>query len=151
MHHSRRVVQRLRVDRERGETLLELIVAITILGVCVVALGSGIALSVTISVVHRSQATAQDSLRNYAETLQNFYTPCTATSTPDYAASLIVPPGFSPPAIVVDYWLPTTATFTSSQTCPPGGDTGLQQIKLTLVSTSGKVSESLVVDVRRSS
>ncbi len=83
--------------------------AIMILGVCVVAIGSGIALSVTISAVHRNQATAQDSLRNYAETLQNSYTPCTATSTPNYATSLVAPPGFAAPTVVVDYWVPATA------------------------------------------
>ena len=51
---------RHRVEGERGETLLELLVSITILGVCVVAIASGIAVSVRISAIHRSQATASD-------------------------------------------------------------------------------------------
>ncbi len=137
-----------RDDPEQGETLLELIIAIAILGVCVVAIGSGIALSVTISAIHRKQAVAQDSLHNYAELLQSSYTPCTSTTTPNYARSLgqLTPPGFSAPSVVVDYWLPTQATFTDA--CPPGGDTGLQQVTLTLVSTAGNVSQSLIVDVR---
>jgi Tfp pilus assembly protein PilV len=140
-----------RADADRGETLLELIMAIMILGVSVVAIGSGIALSITISAVHRNQATAQDSLRNYAETLQSSYVACTANSTPKYTASLVAPPAFAAPIVVVDYWIPATAMFTTNQACPAGGDTGLQQVTLTLASTSGKVSESLTVDLRRSS
>jgi prepilin-type N-terminal cleavage/methylation domain-containing protein len=143
--------ERAEKGSERGETLLEIIIAITILGVCVVALGSGIALSVTISAVHRDQATAQDSLHNYAEALQNSYVACTAATTPNYTGALVVPPGFSTPTVVVDYWLPVTATFTTDQICPAGGDPGLQQIRLTLVSTTGKVSQSVVVDVRSQS
>jgi Tfp pilus assembly protein PilE len=143
--------RRHREDSERGETLLELIMAITILGVCVVAIGSGIAVSITISAIHRNQATAQDSLHNYAETLQNLYTPCTATSTPNYTRSLIVPPGFSTPTVVVDYWVPTNGAFTTNQTCPTSGDSGLQQVKLTLVTTAGTTSQSLVVALRSQS
>ena len=133
---------------ERGETLLELIIAIAILGVCVVAIGSGIAVSITISAIHRNQATAQDSLHNYAELLQSSYTPCTATATPNYVGSLaqLTPPGFATPTAVVDYWVPASGSFTHA--CPPGGDTGLQQVTLKLVSTAGNVSESLVVDLR---
>jgi type II secretory pathway pseudopilin PulG len=48
-----------RVGGDRGESLLELIVAILILGTCVVAIGTGIALSIKISDVHRGQAIAQ--------------------------------------------------------------------------------------------
>jgi type II secretory pathway pseudopilin PulG len=143
--------RRGRDDRDRGETLLELIIAIAILGVCVVAIGSGIAMSITISAVHRNQATAQDSLHNYAETLQSSYVPCTASTAPNYAQTLkqLAPSNWPAPTVVVEYWLPTTAVF--SPTCPAGGDTGLQQVALTQSDASGKVSQSLVVDLRNSS
>jgi type II secretory pathway pseudopilin PulG len=144
---------RRRDDCDRGETLLELIIAIAILGVCVVAIGSGIAMSITISALHRNQATAQDSLHNFAETLQNSYIACTATTAPNYVQQLtlnqLVPPGWPAPTATVRYWLPATATF--SPTCPAGGDTGLQQVTLTQADSSGKVSESLVVDIRSGS
>src|SRR5262245_55540646 len=117
-----RRLRRLRDRPERGETLLELMMAITILGVCVVAIGSGIAVSVAISSVHRDQATAQDSLHNYAEALQNFYTPCSAGITPNYAADLVVPQGWPAPTVVVDYWQPLSASFTTTHTCPSAGD-----------------------------
>jgi type II secretory pathway pseudopilin PulG len=146
---------RPRADPERGETLLELLIAITILGVCVVAIGSGIATSIAISVVHRNQAAAQDSLHNYAETLQSHYVACTSTTPPNYAALLaqLAPPGFSAPTATVQSWAPTggpsqTGAFVGG--CP-SGDTGLQQVTLTLISTTGRVSESLVVDLRSQS
>ena len=108
--------------------------------------------------MHRSQATAQDSLHNYAETLQGQYIACTAAAGPNYISALTnamgnatVPPGFSAPTETVQYWTPPGApsgTWYFGNGCPTAGDTGLQQVTLTLVSTSGKVSESLVVDLR---
>lgn len=143
---------------ERGETLLELVVAIAILGICVVAIGSGIALSVRMSAIHRAQATASAFLHTYAETLEGNYTACTTSSSPNYAAGLPHPPSnFSKPnavVAVVAYWdtasasFPTASTATSSDPCPTGGDPGLQRVTLTLTSDDGYVSESLVVVLR---
>jgi type II secretory pathway pseudopilin PulG len=143
------VGQRRRGGGDQGETLLELIMAIAILGLCVVAIGSGIAMTITISVVHRKQATAQSALRNYAELLPQSYAKCATSQT--YASLLPVPSGFPAPTVVVNYWMPAAASFTTNQTCPVGGDTGLQQVALTLTSTTGHVSESLVVDLRSQS
>lgn len=143
-----------RTKGEQGETLLELVVAIVILGVCVVAIGSGIAMSVEISNIHRKQAIAQEYLHNYAETLQDgsHYTACPAA--PNYAAGLPVPPdggpwlGFSQKAIA--YWSPGAAgsgsgSFVSS--CPTP-DSGLQEVTLELKSKDGLVDETLVFAVR---
>jgi type II secretory pathway pseudopilin PulG len=140
-----------RVHGEQGETLLELIVAITILGVCVVAIGSGIAMSVKISAIHRNQATASAFLHNYAETVQGAYATCSGgSSLPNYAAGLAAPSNFDPPTASVKVWDATTASFVASatNTCP-ATDPGLQQVSLTLASTDGFVSESLVVVVRK--
>ena len=142
--------------RDRGETLLELIVAITILGVCVVAIGSGIAMSITVSALHRNQANAQAALHNYAETLPGLYQPCTAPVLPltYYAQQLsqLAPPGFAPPKVLaVLYWNPVAGSFYQGSGCPNGTDYGLEQVTLQLVSTSKTVSESLVVDLRSGS
>jgi type II secretory pathway pseudopilin PulG len=133
---------------DQGETLLELIMAIVILGVCVVAIGTGIALSVKVSAIHRDQATASAFLHNYAESLQDTYTACDGATPPDYVAvgSLVAPPTFSPPVAAVKFWDPAAASF-SLTTCP-GTDPGLQQVRLTLASVDGFVSESLVVVLR---
>ncbi len=135
-----------RSQSERGDTLLELIVAIAILGVCVVAIGSGIVLSVKMSAIHRAQATAQQFLHNYAEALQSpsAYIPCNGcTSPPDYVSPLPPPDGFETPIEAVSYW-----GGTSFSTSYPSTDPGLQQVALTLTSKDGLVSESLVVVLR---
>jgi type II secretory pathway pseudopilin PulG len=143
---------RLAADGERGETLLELIIAIAILGVCVVAIGAGITLSVKISSIHKDQATAQAFLHNYAETLQSSYSPCSGGIAPNYVtiASLVRPDAsWSNPTATVKFWDPTAAAFNSA-TCP-GTDPNLQQVTVKLVTTDGLVSESLVVVVRSTS
>ena len=133
---------------EGGETLLELVVAITILGVCVVAVGAGVVMSVRISTIHRDQATADATLHNYAETVVGSYQACAPTGPPNYPASLSLaaPAGFIAPTANVRYWNAATSTFTD--TCP-SADPGLQQVTLNLTSNDRLVSESLVVVVRK--
>lgn len=142
--------RRRRVRGEQGETLLELIVAIAILGVCVVAIGSGIAMSVKISAIHRNQATASAFLHNYAEAVQGSYTPCSGAIPPNYVAvGSLAPPtnGFNAPTATVTFWDPTAVSFNTGS-CP-GADPGLQQVTLNLASSDGLVTESLVVVVRK--
>lgn len=136
---------------DQGETLLELIVSIAILGICVIAVGSGIALSIRISAVHRSQATASALLHNYAESLQARYAPCSGATPPNYVslASLPTPTGFVAPTATVRFWDPTSTSFAIAA-CP-SSDPGLQQVTLNLTSSGGSVSESLVVVLRTAS
>lgn len=132
-----------RTRDDRGETLLELIVSITILGVCVVAIGAGIALSIKLSAIHRAQATADAFLHNYAESLQNSYTACAGGTPPNYAASLAQPSGFNPPTASVMSWNGTRFV--------PGclaSDPGLQEVTLRLDSADGFVSESVTTVLR---
>ena len=140
--------RRSAVGHERGETLLELVVAITILGVCVVAVGAGVVMSVKISTIHRDQATADATLHNYAETVLGAYRPCAPAGPPNYPASLSLaaPAGFVAPTASVRYWDAATSTFTD--TCP-SADPGLEQVTLNLTSNDRLVSESLVVVVRK--
>jgi type II secretory pathway pseudopilin PulG len=132
-----------------GETLLELLVAITILGICVVAIGTGIFLSVKLSAIHRGQSTADAFLHDYAETVQGHYQ-CSGTGAPNYvtALGLATPTGFNAPTATVKFWNPTTLTWNGTS-CQSDG-AGLQQVTFKLDSTDGFVSESLVVTVRDS-
>jgi type II secretory pathway pseudopilin PulG len=61
--------RRLPRDSSSGETLVELLVAMSILGVAVVALVSGIGTSVLVSDVHRKEATAGAVVRTYGEAI----------------------------------------------------------------------------------
>lgn len=141
---------RLRQAGEQGETLLELVVSIAILGVCVVAIGSAIAISVLMSRVHRAQSVASEFLHNYAEAVQSAYTACSGGTPPNYVtvASLAAPTGFSTPTASVKFWNPAASSFTT--TSCPGTDPGLQQVTFTLSSADGTVSESVVTIVRSS-
>jgi type II secretory pathway pseudopilin PulG len=136
---------------DAGESLLELVVAIAIVGVCVVAIGAGMVLSIKISSIHRAQATADAFLHNYAETLQGQYSPCTAGSSPNYAAALAAPAtdGLTAPTATVTYWNSASNSWGGSA-CPAAGDPGLQRVALSLRSADGFVSESLVVVLRSS-
>jgi type II secretory pathway pseudopilin PulG len=60
-----------RVANEQGETLLELLIAISIMGVAVVSIIGGLVTSVLISDIHRKQATAGASVRDYGEAIEN--------------------------------------------------------------------------------
>ncbi|MGH8962913.1 MAG: type II secretion system protein [Jatrophihabitantaceae bacterium] len=137
---------RRRGNDDRGESLIELILAIGILGICVLAIGSSIALSVKTSAIHRGQATADAFLHNYAETLQSSYTPCANGAS--YTSGLPLPSGNFQTGATVQFWNATTASFGPLPSCTSSTDPGLQQVTLTLGTTDGTVSESLVVILR---
>lgn len=137
--------RRLDISDDRGESLLELVIAILILGICVVAIGTGIALSVKMSAVHRAQSLAQEFLHNYAETIGSGYQPCNGCATdPDYVNGLPTPNGFGAPTESVSYW-----DGTAFKADRPAADPGLQQVTLNLTSNDGLVKESLVVVLRQ--
>jgi prepilin-type N-terminal cleavage/methylation domain-containing protein len=155
------------VHDDRGETLLELIVAIMILGVCVVAIGTGVTLSVKISGIHRDQSTASAYLHNYAEALQRTYTPCASTYSQTVKTYLDglrasgpgTPAHFGDPAASIKFWQASTdvptdglGKFVDPPTSPadscPATDGGVQKLTLQLKSTDGFVTESLDVVLR---
>ena len=145
---------RVRFRDEQGETLLELLISIVILGVCVVAVGSMITLSILMSDVHRKQSVAGEFLHNYAETIQaSTYQPCTGGSI-NYTSGLAVPPNGGPWTITqkqVKYW--NGSAFQTSCPTPAGvpKDMGLEQVTLELRSSDNTVDETLDVIIRNPS
>lgn len=131
------------LERERGETLLELIIAIVILGVCVIAIGSGIAVSIKVSDINRSQSLASEYLHNYAEQIQGDPYQSCSSGSPTYATGLTAPPNGGTWTILqsaIKYWNGTA--FTS--TCPPTASDVLQQVTIEMKSGGGLVDESIV-------
>ncbi|HEY4021015.1 MAG TPA: type II secretion system protein [Pseudonocardiaceae bacterium] len=137
---------------DRGETMLELLIAVTIMAIAVVAVVGGLGTSILISDVHRKQATAGDAVRNYAETMENLvtaggYKPCGSTS--DYTtlgASFTPPAGYQDSVVTgsMRYWASGGGWQNSCST-----DTGLQQLTLQVASSDGRASEQLVIVLRK--
>lgn len=145
---------RLRSDTrsDAGLTLVETLVALTILGVAGVAIMAGLQLTVKASDIHRKQSTGGAEARSYAEAIEKYldaddnYVRCAAAGA--YSPAAV---GYSPPA---GY----TATHTAAQPLNgsgtvaggcPSGDTGVQRLTVVVASTDSRATERLTIVVRR--
>jgi prepilin-type N-terminal cleavage/methylation domain-containing protein len=142
--------QKPRREGERGDTLIELLVAVVVMGIAVVAVSGGIAVSVRMSDIHRKQAQAGAYIRDFAEAVENAvqasptaYVACAAAGT--YDSYYTVPSAaFTVAAPTpVRYW--DGSTF--GTTCTT--DSGVQQLSLRIDSADNRVSETLVVVIRK--
>jgi type II secretory pathway pseudopilin PulG len=135
---------------QRGESLLELVVAIALMGVAIVAVMSGLTTTVLLSDVQRKEATAASVVRNYAEALQQFvadghYLACANAGS--YAV-----PGFAPPTGFTARIVPGSVLYWTGALwlplCLP--DRGVQKLRVKVDSTDGRASEYLDVVLRKS-
>jgi Tfp pilus assembly protein PilV len=137
-------------DDERGESLLELMIAIVIIGIGVVAVVAGLATSIHMSDIHRKQATASATVRSFAEAIKNdvAISGYQSSCSPTYASTFAAPSAsFATPQIsVVRFW---NGTSFPTGSCNAAADVGVEQLTLTVSSTDGRVSEKLVIVVRR--
>ena len=113
-------------SEDEGETLIELIIAVAIMGIAVVAIVGGITTSILMSDVHRKQATAGACVRNYAEAVAAYVAADSPASqanfakdaTPDYSVSTIgftAPTGQLPCDVNSDDALPHPARFVTTK------------------------------------
>ncbi len=122
---------RQRDGSDAGLTLVEVLLAVSILGVGVLVLVGGMMTSIKVSGQGQVAAEGQTALRAYAE----------AVSAADYVdcAGSYPSPGFTAPsgwvasAPAVTYW--DGSTFTAA--C--GTDLGLQRVALTITASDGSV------------
>lgn len=139
--------------RDRGETLIELLMALAIMAVVVTAIVNALVTAISTSRHHRQLATLDTLVRSYAETatsviqLQNGnYVDCAGAAA--YQGSITaqwsgsVPTGYSVAVSAVAYW--NGSTFTG--TCP-APDKGLQRV--TIRGAVNGVMQTLDVVVRR--
>jgi type II secretory pathway pseudopilin PulG len=130
-------------SRDEGETLLELVMAVAIMGIVVVALVGGIATSILMSDIHRKQATAGAYVRNYAEAVTTHYdASATASNYLPAAVGFTAPTGFAGTVTSVSCWNDTSMVFGTCTTA-----NAVQQVTLSVDSTDSRASESLVVVV----
>ena len=125
-----------------GVTLVELLVAIVILGIAFTALLGGMATGVIGSRHHRSQSSANTILVSAAEKVKAAaYVACAVHTDYDPAAALAEVTGDFGPADVtaVQYWDGAADAF--GATCPAGGDQKLQQVTVSVA--NGDTTETL--------
>ena len=130
---------------QRGETLLELVIAISLMGLAIVAVMAGLTTTVLLSDVQKKQATAVTLVRSYAEALQKFvadghYVACATSYT---VPGFPVPAGFTAKTGSVQYW--TGGLWLPL--CLP--DRGLQKVRVSVASADGRASEYLDVVLRK--
>ena len=130
---------------EEGLSLVELLVAVAILGIAFVTILGGMGTAVLISDVHRKQATAGTALREYAEAVEAAaYQECSAGNQPVYPYT--PPAGFTASMGTVDVWNGNTpAGFVACS----ANDRGLQRMRLTVASDDGRATETVQVLKRR--
>lgn len=142
-------------DPERGDTLIELLIAMVIMGTAVIAIVAGMGTAIVVSAENRAQTEAAVAVRSYAEAISGTYKPCAkADPVPrptgyvsDYSApSGIVPAGFTSRIVSVDYLNGTTFGLMGS--CGTS-DARLQKVRLEVTNTALKTSAQIDVMVRQ--
>ena len=95
---------------DRGETLIELVVAVAILGIASVAILGGLLLGIRTSVMHRNDASGGAYVRSFAEAIQtdvdaNGYKTC-ANAASGYAGVTVLdlPAGYTKTVTAVQSW-----------------------------------------------
>ncbi|MEU6311468.1 type II secretion system protein [Streptomyces sp. NPDC047014] len=122
-----RRLRRLRRRRgEEGETLIEVLVAVVLIGVAFVAVLGGIGTAITSSATQQKVTGADSVLRSAAERIVSEpYVPCAS--------------GYGTPAAPTGYTVTVTVAYwdgagTFGRSCP-AADTGVQKVTLTVRST----------------
>lgn len=138
--------------RDEGTSLIEVLIAVVILGIAVPGLLSGLAAAALTSGIHRGQADAHVAIVSAADSLRddarNPYS-CTLT-TYDVLRGVVLPAGWSAGDVQLD-----TATAQSGswggafRTAACGPATDLQRLTLTATSPDGRATERLTVFKRR--
>lgn len=133
-------------ERDEGTTLIEVLVAVVILGIAFVAILGSMTTFILASDIHRKQATAETVLRSYAEAVEgepytsDYLTNC----SPGYSPAFPAPAGYTVSVTAVTYLSIATGDPAS---CPQG--TTLQRVSLQVVSPNGHAIETVQILKRK--
>jgi type II secretory pathway pseudopilin PulG len=138
---------------DRGETLVEVLAAVVILGIAGVAIMAGLTMSVRASDMHRKETDGGAYVRSYAEAVQEYvaaanshYKPCAGAG--DYAPGVVgfsgLPPGYtaSQPAAAI-----VLKSDGSEGLC--ADEAGIQKVQVQVASGDGRATEKLWLVLRK--
>jgi prepilin-type N-terminal cleavage/methylation domain-containing protein len=139
MHRLRR-----RVREERGETLTEVLVTVSIMGILFVAVLGALSMSEITSDISKRQGIAESLVRSYGEQVQGLpYVNC-ATVSSYTIVGFSKPTNFTVGPTAVRYWNGSNAPAAFGAGCP-SPDQGVQAVDLQAKTADGKVNETLTV------
>ncbi len=127
---------------ERGETLLELVVAVAIIGIVIVAFAGSLLAVTYMSDVHRKQSSTGAYVRDYAEAIEKWvatpgnYPGCAAGTSAAYTAVPV-------PSIPASGYAKS-----ATSACAPG-TSDVAQLMLIVKSTDNRATEKLAIFVRK--
>lgn len=130
-----------------GFTLIEVLVAVTLLGIGVTVILSGIMTSILTSDIHRKQATGETVLRGYAEAAKkeaaSSYSSCATTYTVPFTPA----EGYTATLEGVDYWTGSGWAAQPASTCATDDTT--QRLRLKAEAADDRSVETVEVVVRK--
>lgn len=119
---------------DAGESLVEIVMSLVLLGTVVAALMAGLATAARVSLIHRNSVTADTVMRSYAEQVKNAVrSQCATTTAFQYVLPLTPVDGFTPSQSPVP------------QTCPTAASNSI----LTLTVGGKGLTKSMQIEVRR--
>jgi len=139
---------------DAGVTLVETLVALSILSLAAVAILAGLRLSVMASDIHRKQVSDGAYVRSYAEAIEHYlnttgnYVKCAGANT--YTPAVVgytVPAGHTAQQAAAE---PLAGDGTVASGACPARDQGVQRLRLTVDTADGRGTETLTILVRRS-
>lgn len=140
---------------DAGATLIEVLMALSILSIAGVAIMTGLQLTVKTSDIHRKQSTGGSSVRSYAEAIEKYldtdanYVRCAAAGTYTPAAVGYTPPAGYTASQAAAEPLDGNGVVITAGSCP-ARDRGVQRLTLTVHSNDNRATERLTIVVRRS-
>ena len=129
---------------DRGESLIEVLIALAILSIAGLTIVFGMTLTVKTSDVDRKESTARAAVHDYAEALETSVSAGGYVSGTGSYPAYTAPSGYTATTLTKNCW--TGSAWTS---CTASNDKGLQQLTLQVASNDNRAAEQLVVVLRK--
>jgi prepilin-type N-terminal cleavage/methylation domain-containing protein len=140
MHSLRR-----RAADERGETLAEVLMTISIMGILFAAVLGALAVSAQTSDTSKKEGATEALIRSYAEQIQDLsYVNCASTGAYTIAG-FSVPTGYTVAPTAVRYWDGSNPAGFGAPCPNAASDKGVQAVDLRAQTADGRVNETMTL------